>query len=400
MKQWQHIPLVVSRILLGLVFIFSGFVKVVDPWGTAIKLGEYFNAFHMEGLAPMRYVLSIGQSALEMLLGFMLVFNLRSKLMAWGALIFMAFFTVLTAVIYATNPVSDCGCFGDAIKLTNRQTLLKNIVLLVMAVVVWSGYSRKPLRDGRGKREWGIVAGFAVLSAGIGVYCQMHLPLIDFLPYKVGVNIPEAMSIPPGAPEGVYKTTLIYRDLQDGKTREFEVNDPAWQDSTRWEFVDVRTVEIVPGYVPPIADFAIFDDRGDNVTDLLFEHDGRLNAFVVDDLTKLTDRDAEIIRNRAVEAFGKGERVVCLTASSLDLARSFQARTLPEIACYNIDGVVLKTMLRAHRGLVLIDGGTIVGKWNLRDVPRASRHSGILISEQSASPHSEFLLCSNKEMKR
>lgn len=366
-KAHRHHNLFLSliRILLGLVFIFSGFVKGVDPWGTAIKLGEYFNAFHMEWLKGAEYGLSIALSAVETWLGLLLVFNLSQKFASFSVMVFMLCFTGLTLFIALTNPVSDCGCFGDAIKLTNWQTFYKNIVLLPLSVILYW----------RIRREFGqhpvplpwINIVLLVLAILPGVTSLRYLPLIDFLPYKVGVNIAESMSIPTDKPQGEYKTTLIYKNLQTGETREFEVSDTTWQNAELWEFVDSRSEEITAGYVPPIADFVIFDQTQDMTAGILSENE--IFLFVADRIDGIDAKDAARIKSAAQFARQNGIRTACLTTSPLEQCGRLQSLTGMEIPCYNIDATTLKTLIRAHKGLVILNRGTIIAKMNLRDVP-------------------------------
>lgn len=269
------------RIALALVFIFSGFVKAVDPWGTAIKLGEYFHAFGMDALSGGRYAFSILLSSAEMLLGFCLLFRfgfVRRRLPGL-MLIVVGFFTLLTLVLALWNPVSDCGCFGDAVKLTNWQTFYKNLILLLLAVVVWFGSYRKkecwdwnpdvPEHDSGHLIEWSLGLLFLLFSLGVGLYSLRHLPLIDFLPFKAGVNLAVQ-----GNKSGTdLVTTLIYKDKTTGQNHEFSLSDTTWYDSTRWEFVDTRFVERAEpsgGETDPaLAEFSIFNAQGDRTAELL-----------------------------------------------------------------------------------------------------------------------------------
>ena len=269
------------RIALALVFIFSGFVKAVDPWGTAIKLGEYFHAFGMDALSGGRYAFSILLSSAEMLLGFCLLFRfgfVRRRLPGL-MLIVVGFFTLLTLVLALWNPVSDCGCFGDAVKLTNWQTFYKNLILLLLAIVVWFGSYRKkecwdwnpdvPEHDSGHLIEWSLGLLFLLFSLGVGLYSLRHLPLIDFLPFKAGVNLAVQ-----GNKSGTdLVTTLIYKDKTTGQNHEFLLSDTTWYDSTRWEFVDTRFVERAEpsgGETDPaLAEFSIFNAQGDRTAELL-----------------------------------------------------------------------------------------------------------------------------------
>ena len=202
------------RIVLAATFILSGFTKVIDPWGTALKVDEYLTIYGLETLMSASMLFSIWLCGAELMMGCMLLFKVRIRLISIFALISMFFFTVLTFLSATVLPVEDCGCFGEALKLSPWQTFFKNLILLPLAVVVWWRYrpdrifAFKPL-------EIVLTVLFFLFSMGLGYYCYIHLPLIDFLPYKVGVNIREAMQ-EPAETVGKTETVLIYRDREDG----------------------------------------------------------------------------------------------------------------------------------------------------------------------------------------
>jgi uncharacterized membrane protein YphA (DoxX/SURF4 family) len=197
------------RLLLGIVFIFSGFVKAVDPMGGSIKITDYLVSFGLAKLQPFAVLLSFNLSALEFALGVCILLGIYRRYTSLLILVFMAFMTPLTLYLALFNPVSDCGCFGDALILTNWQTFYKNLILSSAAVVVFI-YSQRLLRCYTYKAYW-FVALFAYLCAiGFAYFNYYHLPVIDFRPYKVGANIPALMQIPDGAPVDEYKYTLIY----------------------------------------------------------------------------------------------------------------------------------------------------------------------------------------------
>ena len=243
-KAWTGDLLVFSRIILGAVFIFSGFVKGVDPMGSAFKFSDYFLAFGMESLEPASLPLAFILSAAEFLIGISLFFNLKMRLGAWGILIFMTFFTPLTLILALTNPVTDCGCFGDAIVMTNWQTFIKNIILLPFVLIVFFMRKRQTVHFPDGYAWLGIIL-FASGFLAMEWYVYQHLPFMDFRPYSVGTNIPEKMSIPEGAEQDVYRTVLHYE--KNGEVREFNEENFPWQDTT-WTFVDSEHVLVNKGY--------------------------------------------------------------------------------------------------------------------------------------------------------
>ncbi len=216
------------RWLVGATFIFSGFVKVIDPLGYGYKIADYLEAMHLSAIDGAALPLALILAVLELVIGFSLFFNQLPKLGALGALLMMVFFTPLTLWLAIANPVSDCGCFGDALVITNWQTFFKNLVLLAMAILLFAQRKKIKTHYHTGV-QWIImfVVGFA--SLGLGFYCLKTLPIIDFRPYHIGANIAEGMIVPEDAPKPVIESTFIYE--KDGKQKEFSIDnlpDESW----------------------------------------------------------------------------------------------------------------------------------------------------------------------------
>ena len=257
----------VCRLILACTFILSGFTKVIDPWGTALKVNEYLSIYGMEALEPASMTFSIWLCGAELMMGCMLLFKVRIRLISIFALASMLFFTLLTLLSATVIPVEDCGCFGEALKLSPWETFVKNVVLLPMAFVVWWRY--RPDRIFAFKPvEIVLTCTFFCLSMYLGYYCYLPLPLIDFLPYKVGVNIAGAMRAPvPDA--GETETVLVYRNRLTGEEREFSLDETEWQDAETWEWVDTRTTGEAPAVAPLIGEFALRDAGGDATEEVL-----------------------------------------------------------------------------------------------------------------------------------
>ena len=313
-------------------------------------------------------VFSIWLCGAELMMGLMLLFKVRIRLISIFALASMIFFTVLTFLSATWLPVEDCGCFGDAVKLTPWETFAKNLVLLPLSVVVWWRYRRDRI-FAFSKAEVGCTVLFFSLAMGLGIYCYAHLPLIDFRPFKVGVNIYEAMnaySADPGPQAG--KTVLIYRDRQTGRLHEFSLDDTEWQDAGRWEWVDTRTEELdEPKVDPTLSEFSLRDAEGD-ATESLLTRPGRVYMLCVTDSEGLDAPCERRFRGVVERAAAEGALAVCLTPERLRgvTYRSFAGSAA--VRCYNIDATTLKTMLRAFNGMVVLDDGTIVEKRNCRDI--------------------------------
>ena len=270
----------VCRLVLAVVFIVSGFTKVIDPWGTSIKINEYLTIYGFDYLIPASMVFSIWLCGAEMMMGCMLLCKVRIRLVSIFALASMLFFTILTFLSATFIPVEDCGCFGEAIKLSPWETFFKNLALLPMAAVVWAYYRNDKILAFR-RSEVALTIFFFLLTMGLGFYCYCHLPLIDFLPYKIGVNIREEMHASSAAgPEGELQTVLVYRNRMTGEEREFALDDTEWQDDTVWEWVDTKILGEVPEMNPMIEEFALRNGAED-VTDRVLATPGRLYLICV-----------------------------------------------------------------------------------------------------------------------
>lgn len=356
----------IVRTLLGIVFVFSGFVKAIDPLGTTYKIEDYLNAFG--GFFPnfiwIALPASIALSMFEFALGFSLLFNLKHKFTAWLALIMMLLMTPLTLYIALENPVSDCGCFGDAIVLDNWTTFYKNIVLLVLAVwlVLMQCYTRTWFVNWL---EWSGMVFFCLVSVVISVICLNHLPFIDFRPYKVGTDIEKSMEIPDGAPADEYDITFIYE--KDGKQQEFTLENYPKDDST-WTFVDQKSVLVKQGYVPPIHDFSITDANFDDIIYDILDNEGYTILAIMYDLEKTNLKQALRLNQLYAESQQKGYMFYALTGSESTIVNDFVEQTGAEYPFCGTDPITLKTIVRANPGIVLLKDGVIVGKWNMRDV--------------------------------
>ncbi|MDR1667063.1 MAG: DoxX family protein [Bacteroidales bacterium] len=365
----------VARILLGGVFIFSGFVKGVDPLGSTYKFLDYFTAFHLTSLSPAVFVLAILQNTGETLIGIALVWRLRMKVAAWAALLFMLFYTTLTFILALTNPVTDCGCFGDALILTNWQTFFKNLVLMVLAITVFIRRN-KFLPVYRPAAEWLCVIAAAAVITGISLYCYRHLPLFDFRPYSVGVNIPQNMTVPEGMPADEFETTLYYE--KDGVVKAFSEQDYPWNDST-WTWKDTRSVLLKKGYQPPIHDFSVVTaEHGADITEELLSDESYTFLLVAYRLNESNRKALQQANEIAQFCRNNNYGFYCLTSSLQDEIHSVKSQLgLSYEFCFT-DAITLKTIIRANPGLLLLKKGTILAKWHFNDMPDAQELTGDL----------------------
>ena len=303
------------RIIVGIVFIYSGFVKGIDPLGSDYKFTDYFNAFGMGWMNATTLFFSFALSLAEFLIGIALLFNLWVSRMAWGSLLFMAFFTPLTLVLALTNPVSDCGCFGDAMILTNWQTFWKNIILLLLAIMIF--VYRKEYKSSlplMGQFSFLTLAGAGMLC--LSIYCYRHLPVLDFRPYAVGKNITESMRLPEGAEPDQYEVTLKYKNKQTGEIRSFTEENYPWQDTLNWEYESSSERLVKKGYITPIHDLVIEHPTLGNITEEILEDDNYTILAVAYNLNQSDTQYQPAINRLAEYAREKGIRFYGLTSSS------------------------------------------------------------------------------------
>ena len=357
----------VCRFVLAATFIFSGYVKAIDPLGTLYKLKDYAAAMSLNGLLPdwVLVGVAIALGALEFALGVFMLFAVRRHVVSRITLAFMTAMTVLTLWIFVADPVKDCGCFGDALKLTNGETLLKNIVLIACAALVaWrpADMARFISRSNQWIVRYYTVAYIVITS----VYCLYTLPIFDFRPYHVGMNIKQGMEIPEGAEQPEFESTFLLR--KNGETREFTLDN--YPDST-WEYVDTRTVQTKKGYEPPIHDFALTScDTGEDITEQVLTKKGYTFLLVSPRLAVADDSNFGDIDQIYEYAEENGADFYCVTASANDEIERWRDLTGAEYQFCNADETTLKTMIRSNPGLMLLKDGTIIDKWSHNALPQ------------------------------
>ncbi len=350
----------IFRILVGLVFIFSGFVKGIDPLGTVYKMDDYFIAFNLPWFMSFSLVLTIFLCTLEFLLGISLLFNLWIRKTVWLLLPMMMFFTILTFFDAVYNIVPDCGCFGDALKITNVQTFIKNLVLmaLILPIFAWRKKFRSLLP------QWGDVVlllitlvGFASMSVG----CYRHLPLIDFMGWKVGNKVSKTEPLP-------VTFYVTYKNKHTGAEKEYVSPNYPWNDSTwlsEWIFKSQRVVD--PNSQGLIL--RIEDQYGGDFTANVLNNPDYQFILVAYDLTKTNVEGFHKILPLFKKAYADGYSFVCLTNSLPAVIKKFRMANGASFDFYNSDDVVLKTMVRSSPGLILIKNGIVIAKWGFRDFP-------------------------------
>ena len=379
----------VCRLVLAVTFIFSGYVKAIDPLGTQYKLHDYAGAVGVSAWVPDWLMLtsSVGLSALEFCLGIFLLFAIHRRLASRLTLVFMVVMTLVTLWLFVANPIEDCGCFGDALKLTNGQTFAKNLVLLACAAVVaW-----QPLRMMRfisESSQW-IVVNYSILFIVVSSLWSLYtLPTFDFRPYHVGADIRKGMEIPEDAPQPQFETTFIME--KDGVQQEFSLDN--YPDST-WTFIDSKTIQTEKGYVPPIHDFSItLRESDEDITDQVLSRAGYTLLLIAPHLERADDTNFGEINQLHEYAIEHDIPFYCLTASTDKPIRRWIELTGAEYPFCTTDETTLKTMIRSNPGLMLLRDGVVAAKWSHNQLPTVER---LLSPTTSSTPGKivEILLC-------
>ncbi len=369
----EHIIVRILRIILGLLFIFSSFVKGVDPMGTAYRVEDYLIAYGIDWLYELSFALGVFLIVVEFLLGVALVFKLRYKLAALGVLLIMVFFTTVTYFDARYNLVPDCGCFGDAIKLSNWGTFYKNIVFIIMAIIVF--FTRKMTVPRLPK--WfqtvlliGLVGGFIWFI----FYNYYHLPVIDFRDWKVGNDMKSSG-------EENAKTYVIYKHIETGEVKEYLAPDYPWNDSTwraEWEFVDQRYDD--SGVVRKHTLF-LEDEAGNNYTSYIIENPDYQLVLTTYDLEK-ANSGGMIKASELFHSINRNDiSYALLSSSGIDVIQNFEEVYQMDYEVYFADDIELKAMIRSNPGLMLLHNGVVLEKWHFNDFPDKKELEEVIASE-------------------
>ncbi len=376
---FRKIITTIARVFVGVLFIFSGFIKANDPLGFSYKLEEYFTVFGTPFFTPFALFLSMAICVFEIFLGFTLLMGVYRKLTAWLLLLMIVFFTFLTFYSAYFNKVTDCGCFGDAIKLTPWESFWKDILLLVLILIIF--FNRKYITRFTSRKTAKIVS-YAGLAASVlfTLYAWYYLPPIDFRPYAVGKDLKKQMELPPNAVTDSIVMVYVYKDKQTGENREFsyeEVMAGATSDDTKWEYVDRKDKKVREGDKPAIHDFAIYEEDGKDVTqDFLTEAGYRL-LVIHYDLKKSNEKaqvkvnglTMSLIRNSKKLANKPKVKVWGLRGSSGAVADWYRTTHQVPYNLYKADATVLKTIIRSNPGLLLMKDNVVLKMWPATDVP-------------------------------
>ncbi len=358
-----------SRYAVGALFIFSGIIKVNDPVGTQIKLTEYFEVFASDiapffgWFVPATLFLSVFLSVLEVVLGVALIICYRIRIVAWILLAMIIFFTFLTFYSAYFNKVTDCGCFGDAIKLTPWQSFYKDIILLALiAVIFWQKDHYQPLLMSWLNGYFGEikVIGSAVLMTSFALYSINHLPFIDFRAYKRGSHLPSLMK---------NSEPLRYQYIleKDGKMFEFE----KYPSESGYTYIDSKLIN--PEAEAKITDLDVWKNDTDFTNELL---SGNKLIIIIHQAEKASLKEIDRIRNITFQNLNFETWI--LTSSGYEIFEAFRHKHQLAAPYFFADATVLKTMVRSNPGMILLRDGTVLDKWHYNDSPRADEVVEIL----------------------
>ncbi len=354
-----------SRIFVGVLFIISGLIKLNDPVGFSFKLEEYFSqgVLDLPFLMPWALAISIFVVILEVVLGVFLLLGFRPKFTIWSLLLMIVFFTFLTFYSAYFNKVTDCGCFGDAIKLTPWESFTKDVILLVLILILfWGRRMIKPLFST--KVNWTLASVSVLLCVLFANRVLNHLPSIDFRPYKIGANIQEGMSVPEDAPKPIYEYAWKFKVNGEDKIMVTNGEYP----TVDGEFIGVETTEIQKGYEPPIHDFTIERDGTDLSAELLEEQ--KLMMVVAYDLAKSDLEAFKSVAKIVEQANDKGFKVIGMSASSQEKANAVIQEYGLDLDFYFTDETTLKTIVRSNPAVLLLEQGTITQKVHYNDLDK------------------------------
>jgi len=359
----MKITVALSRLLVGILFIISGLIKLNDPLGFSYKLQEYFSTdvLNIPFLEPYALVISVLVVVFEVVLGIFLLLGYKPKFTVWSLLAMIVFFTFLTFYSAYFEKVKDCGCFGDALKLTPWESFTKDVVLLFFVLILFFGVNHiKPIFN---KLPTSILALLSfVFSLWFGYYVLMHLPAKDFRAYKIGDNLIENMSIPEDAPKPIQEFTWTFN--VNGEEKTFVTNGS--YPTVDGEYVGVESETIKEGYEPSILDFSIETEDEDLTQQILGEEN--LIMIVSYNLAKANKDGLNKLKAFSEEAIKKGYKVIGLSASGEEDKQRIKSEYGLNFEFYLCDEKALKTVVRSNPGVLQLNSGTVKQKVHWNDI--------------------------------
>ena len=356
-----------ARFIIGGLFIFSGLIKVNDPVGTSIKLEEYFTVFESDIASffgvfePLALQLAVILVVLEVVLGVAVLLNYRMNITLWMLLSLILFFSFLTFYSAYFNKVTDCGCFGDAIKLTPWESFIKDLILLVLILIIFP--FRRKFKSILPELQGNVVIGLVtIICLYLSIHAIRHLPFIDFRAYKVGASIP--LSMEPSEP-----LRHMYIMEKDGKKHEFE----EYPSDTTYKYLDIKLLN--PEAQPTITDYSVWSPDGEDITQRTFQG---VKLMLVVHYAEKANVDAFNAINDLVSELDNRLEIMVLTASDESSFEAFRHEVQLPVPYYFADATVLKTMVRSNPGILILNNGVVKAKWHFRDIPSSAQVYGVI----------------------
>ena len=350
------------RYFVGALFIFSGLIKLNDPIGFSFKLEEYFGptVFDLDFLIPIVLPMAIFIVIFEVILGIFLILGYKREFTLWSLLLMIIFFTFLTWYSAYFNKVTDCGCFGDAIKLTPWESFTKDVVLLIMIAFLFVKKDLvNPIINLNLQK---LIIGTSLLVCFYITYFVLnHLPILDFRAYKIGDNIIENMRVPEDAPKDIYEYEWLFSEGDEIKKYITNGEYP----NAKGDFLTVETKLIQKGYEPSIYDFSI-EVNGNNLTDEILSEE-KLLIYISYNLEKFSSKAIENMKFSAEKAKNNGFKIIGLTASSVEDRNIFIKKNNLSFEFYTCDETALKTVVRSNPGAIVLKAGNVVDKKHYKD---------------------------------
>ena len=361
----RKIDLPLTQIVLGVVFIFSGFSKIIDPYGSFYKMVDYFRASGLSDLSPILPLFSVFLPAVELTLGLNALLGINRKSTSRLLFVFMMGMTPLTLYILIFNPVSDCGCFGDLIRISNLSTFIKNVILLVLSFHFLRHRKRAYTVYSYGL-QWFVESYVFLFGMVVGWFAWHYLPIIETMPFKIGTDIVKAMEIPEGAKQDVYQTTLIYS--KNNVEKEFSLDNYPANDTT-WVFVDSKSKLVEKGFRPQIAPFSIYDKNRTELTDSILHSTRYTFLLTVPRFSWANEKYIYRVNDLYDFCLANNYGFFCITSSSQEEIEEWKDGTGADYPILLADESTIKSMVRSVPGLLLLKEGVVINKWSSVTIP-------------------------------
>ena len=353
------------RILVGLLFIFSGLVKANDPLGLSYKMQEFFELWEMSRFDRYTLALSVLMNAFEIIAGFALLIGWRIRLFMWLLMLLILFFTFLTGYTYITGKPTNCGCFGDCLLISSKASFLKDVVLTVLiGFLIWQQRWIKPVFSP--KTNMIVMLLVTIFSFGLQWFALTYLPVVDCLPYKKGNNIQEKMKMPANAIPDSTVITFVYE--KDGKEVEFtadkfpaDFKSPPYTFKSRYDKVVRKGVN----NEPPIKGFALSGESGIDSTQIVLDHDHTVLLFIENFDVAVSKWKSEFEKIYQT-AIAKNIPVYAIVTNTAEAVKNFSGTAFAGISILKCDYTAIRTAARTSPAIYLLQKGTIRGKWSYK----------------------------------